>query len=61
MRNYKLTSMEIDPVKIWSSEDGLYKIIKRPNTGYVLKKYSLLDILGEELGEFETLEEAMSY
>lgn len=61
MKNYILKSSNIDPVKIWSTEDGTYSIYKRQNTGYVLKSYDLFDMMGTELGEFDTLEEAMNY
>ena len=56
---FKLVSSKIDPVKIWSNENGTLKIYKRRNTGYIVKRISLFDILGETLGEYSTLEEAI--
>ena len=57
---FTLKSSKKDPVKIYVSEDGFYKIIYRSSKKvYELKKISLFDILGETLGNFTTLEEAI--
>ena len=53
------TSSKNDPVIIYTSENGLYKIIKRTSTGYILKRYSLFNMMGEVIGEYNTLEQAM--
>ena len=58
---FTLKSSKKDPVKTYVSEDGFYKIIYRPSKKtYELKKISLFDILGETLGNFTTLEEAIA-
>lgn len=53
------TSSKKDPVITYTSNDGFYKITKRANTGYILKKVSLFNILGDVIGEYSTLEEAI--
>ncbi len=57
---FTLKSSKNDPVKTYVSEDGLYKITKRPSKKtWTLKRVSLFDIMGETIGEYNTLEEAM--
>lgn len=56
---FTLKSSKIDPVKTYVSEDGFYKIIKRPGKAYELKRISLFNIMGETIGEFDTLEDAI--
>lgn len=56
---FKLTSSKYDSVKTWSNENGTLKIIKRANTGYILKRISLFNMMGEVIGEYNTLEQAM--
>ena len=58
---FKLTSSKNDSVKTWSNENGTLKITKRSTTGYVLKQYSIFNMMGEVIGEFDTLEEAMNF
>lgn len=58
---FTLRSSKNDPVKTWSNENGTLKIIKKANTGYVLKQISLFNLMGEVIGEFDTLEEAMNF
>ena len=59
---FTLKSSKNDPVKTYISEDGKYKIIKRPNSMYILKgNFSLFNTLGDELGRFNTLEKAMNF
>lgn len=59
---YKLKSSKYDKVKTYVSEDGFYKITKRPNEDkWTLKRVSLFNIMGEVIGEFNTLEEAINY
>ena len=61
MKTFILKSNKKDPVKIYVSEDGFYKIIYRPSKKiYELKKISLFDILGETIGNFATLEDAIA-
>lgn len=58
---FKKVSAKNDPVQVYATEDGFYKIIKRPSRDYYeLKRYSLFNIMGETIGRFETLEEAMN-
>ena len=58
---FTLKSSKKDPVKIYVSEDGFYKIVKRPSKAtWTLKRVSMFDIMGETIGEFKTLEEAMA-
>lgn len=59
---FTLKSDKRDAVKIYVSEDGFYKIFKRPNKNtWELKEYSLFNIMGETIGEFDSLEEAMNF
>lgn len=59
---FTLKSSKSDPVKTYVSEDGFYKIIKKPSKdSYTLKRYSLFEMMGEVIGEFKTLEEAMNF
>ena len=56
---FVLVSMECDPVKIYASENRAYKIYKRGNA-YTLKgNFSVFNILGDDLGIFNTLKEAI--
>lgn len=58
---FTLKSSKNDPVKTYVSEDGFLKITFRPSTKkYTLKRISLFNILGETLGEFDSLEEAIA-
>ncbi len=58
---FKRTSASFDPVITYTSEDGFYKITKKPNENYwTLKRVSLFDIMGTVIGEYSTLEEAMN-
>lgn len=59
MKTFKKVSASFDPVETYVTEDGFYKIIKRRGV-YTLKHLSLFNILGETLGEFETLEDAIA-
>ena len=55
-------SSKSDPVIIYRSDDGFYKIIKRPGENvWTLKQISLFNIMGEVIGKFDTLEEAMNF
>lgn len=59
---FTLKSDKRDAVKIWATEDGFYKIFKRPSKStYELKEYSLFNIMGETIGEYDSLEEAMNF
>lgn len=49
----------MDSVETYVSEDGFYKIIKRRGV-YTLKRLSMFNIMGDELGEFDSLEDAMA-
>ena len=56
---YKRTSASFDPVITYTSEDGFYKITKKPNENcWTLKQISLFNIMGEVIGKYNTLEEA---
>lgn len=58
---YKRTSASFDPVITYTSEDGFYKITKRPSENYwTLKVVSMFSIMGEVIGKYATLEEAMN-
>jgi len=59
---FTLKSSKNDPVKIYVSEDGSYKIVKRPSksTYTLMGNFSIFNIMGEVIGEFNTLEEAMN-
>lgn len=54
---WTLKSAKRDSVKIWVSEDGFYKIIKR-GLKFTLKRYDAFNILGEEVGTYDLLESA---
>lgn len=58
---FTLKSVKNDPVKTYVSEDGFYKIIKRPGCDYRLIYVSLFNIMGETIGEFKTLAAAENY
>lgn len=58
---FALRSSKKDPVKTWSNENGTLRITKKANTGYILKRISLFNLMGEVIGEFGTLEEAMNF
>ena len=61
MKFTKTSSMS-DPVITYCSEDGFYKITKRPGDNFwVLKRVSMFNILGEVVGKFDTLEDAMNF
>ena len=55
---FTLRSAKNDPVKTFVSDDGFYKIIKRPTSKYILMSVNLFNIMGTEIGEFDTFEEA---
>lgn len=56
------TSSKIDPVVTYTSEDGFYKITKKPgDTFWTLKRISMFSIMGEVVGNFDTLEDAMNF
>lgn len=56
------TSSKIDPVITYSSEDGFDKITKKPgDTFWTLKRISMFSIMGEVVGKFDTLEDAMNF
>lgn len=58
---FTLKSSKKDPVKTYVSEDGFYKIVKRPSKAtWTLKRVSMFDIMGETIGEYKTLDEAMA-
>lgn len=52
-------SMKNDPVQVWNSEDGFYKIVKKPSTNYMVLQISLFSIMGETIGEYDSLEAAI--
>lgn len=54
------TTPKNDCVTTYTSEDGFYKITKRGGI-WTLKRISLFNILGEEIGRFDSLEEAQNY
>ena len=59
---FSLKSDKRDPVKTYVSEDGFWTIVKRPSSPvWVLKRHSLFNILGEVVGEYGSLEEAMDF
>lgn len=59
---FTLKSSKKDPVKIYVSEDGFYKIVKKPGKEtFTLRRVSLFDTLSEVIGEYSTLEEAMNF
>ena len=59
---FALKSSKKDPVKTYVSEDGFYKIVKKPSKEtFTLKRVSLFDTIGEVIGEYATLEEAMNF
>lgn len=59
--NFTLKSAKNDPVKIYVSDDGFYKIVKRPSSAkYVLLRVDLFHIMGEVIDEFDTLADAMN-
>lgn len=59
--NYRKTSSNLDPVITYTSEDGFYRITKRPSQDFwTLKRISLTNILGTVIGTYSTLEEAMN-
>lgn len=58
---YKKTSASYDPVITYTSEDGFYKITKKPSENvWTLKVFSMFSIMGEVVGKYNTLEEAMN-
>ena len=56
---FNLKSSKKDPVKTYVSEDGFVRITKRPSSRWIVKRVSMFDILGETIGEFDSLEEAV--
>ena len=62
LKGFTLKSSKSDPVKTYVSEDGFYKITKKPSDSkWTLKKVSLFNTMGEKMGEFDTLKEAIKY
>lgn len=59
MRFYKKSSKN-DPVITYVSEDGFIRITKRPSTNWIAKRISIFNIMGDVIGEYETLEAAMA-
>lgn len=54
-------SASYDPVVTYVSEDGFYKITKKPGENFwTLKQVSMFDIMGTVIGKYNTLEEAMN-
>lgn len=59
---FTLKSSKKDSVKTYVSEDGFYKIVKKPSQStWTLKRVSLFDTIGEVIGEYNSLEEAMNF
>ena len=57
---FTLKSSKYDPVKTYVSENGFYKITKRPSKAtWTLIRISLFG--SEIIGEFNSLEEAMNF
>lgn len=53
-------SSKMDPVVTYVSADGFLRITKRPGSAkWVARIISISSILGEVIGEFDTLEEAI--
>lgn len=59
--NFTKKENKYDPVITWVSDDGFWKIIKRPGKDYELRNVSLFNIMGEVVGTFKTLKEAMNF
>ena len=54
-------SSKMDKVITYASEDGFYKISKRPSeNAWVVREYSLFNILGDEIARCSSLEEAIA-
>lgn len=58
MRFEKISSKN-DPVITYSNKSGTIRISKRPSSLWIAKRISIFNILGETVGEFETLEDAI--
>ena len=56
---FRKVSKENDPVIKYSNELGTITITKRPSTTWIVRRISLFNIMGEVIGEFETLEDAI--
>lgn len=59
MKEFKKVNAKNDPVECWVSEDGFYRITKRGGV-YTLKYISIFNLLGEEIGRYASLEDAMA-
>lgn len=58
---FKKVSAKNDPVITYATDDGFYKIIKRPSSSkWIAKEYSLFNILGTVIGEYDSLEAALA-
>ena len=57
---FRKVSSKNDPVITYSNESGTVTITKRPSTNWIVRRVSLFNILGEVIGEFETLEDAIN-
>lgn len=56
---FRKVSSKNDPVITYANESGTIRITKRPSTMWIVKRISIFNILGETVGEFETLEDAI--
>lgn len=58
---FKRVSSPKDPVITYATDDGFYKISKRPSCSkWIAKEYSIFNILGTVIGEYDTLEAAIA-
>ena len=61
MRTFKNVTPKHDCVTTYASNDGFYRIVKRPSVSkWIVKEYSLFNMLGTIVGEFDTLEDAIA-
>lgn len=59
MMQFEKVSCPLDALEVFATADGFYRIYHKRNGPYVLKAVSLFNIMGDTIGEYDTLQKAI--